>query len=538
MKKTLLAALASVLLVGVAIVLPLSSAHALEVFSAETELRAYNSTAAFNGYILFNPTSNATTYSSAPTQTAYLMDMTGHQIKNWTKMSYNPRLLENGDLWSQGQVMGWDGTVKWQYAAPTGVTPHHDGQRIWNNKLNAYTYLMIASKSYTKTQLVSVGCDPNRPSAAVTGLDGVIEVNQSKQLIWQWWSMDHVCQSKNSTWPNYISDVKNAPGKCNLFWKTDQSQPAGTEGVVNDWHHFNALDYNEDKDHIVVNAKHWSEFYVVDHGKTFVSFTGVASTDLPLNTAAAAGSAGNFIYRFGNPSAYNVGSAPSFMNDGNQQIFGAHCVRWIRPYHWNKPHTGDTWSQPSAASPSVALPGAGNFIIFDNGVYRARDRRSRIHEINPYLNASGSVTANYVAQESAGWNSGTNYTKSKQITWTYGSNLQNSFYSSHISGVERLPNGNTAILAGNQGHMFQVTTGTAPVVVWEYLSPLKSYTATAIHYDSDSTNFAPFRFQHYSTNYPGFTGRTLTPGATFTGNPVRTVGSGGASCGGCTSCCP
>ncbi len=531
MKKTLLAALAFVLLAGVAIVLPLSSAHALEVFSAETELRTYNSASAYKGYVLFNPSSSVTSYSATPTQTGYLVDMQGQVIKKWTGMSYNPILLENGDLWSQGQVMGWDGTVKWQYTPPAGTLPHHDGQRIWNNKLLAYTYLMLASKSYTKDEITSVGGDPAATYTTVTAIDGIIEVNQNKDMVWQWWVLNHVCQSKNSAWPNYVSDVKNARGKVNLFWKTDNQQPAGSAGIVNDWHHFNSVDYNEEKDHIVFNAKHFSEFYVIDHGNTFVSTTNWAS-----NAASAASTKGDFLYRFGNPTAYNTGTAPSYMNDGTQQIFGAHCINWIRPYHWSKPHTGDTWSQPSAASPSVALSGAGQFIIYDNGVYKPTGTLSRIQQINPYLNASGSTTANYVPQESAGWNSGTSYRKSKQVTWTYNSSMANSFYSSHISSVKRLPGGITSIAAGNQGHFFQITSASTPVVVWEYLQPVKGTAIYTYRHDSDSAGITAFRYQHYGTNYPGFTGKTLTPGDTITGNPPRLVGSGQDSCGSC--CCP
>ena len=41
MKRTLFAALAFVMMVGVAIVLPLSSAHALSTFVAETETKIY-----------------------------------------------------------------------------------------------------------------------------------------------------------------------------------------------------------------------------------------------------------------------------------------------------------------------------------------------------------------------------------------------------------------------------------------------------------------------------------------------------------------
>jgi hypothetical protein len=52
MKKTLFTALALFLLVGVAIVLPLSSAHALSTFVAETETKIYIPAKSYGGYFL------------------------------------------------------------------------------------------------------------------------------------------------------------------------------------------------------------------------------------------------------------------------------------------------------------------------------------------------------------------------------------------------------------------------------------------------------------------------------------------------------
>jgi hypothetical protein len=103
------------------------------------------------------------------------------------------------------------------------------------------------------------------------------------------------------------------------------------------------------------------------------------------------------------------------------------------------------------------LPGAGNLLVFDNGGASgygfanpvAPDGRgafaratSRVLEINP-------VTL--------------------ELVWSY-SNPR--FYSSNISGAQRLPNGNTLITAGTGGRIFEVAPdGT---IVWEYLYPLFS----------------------------------------------------------------
>lgn len=92
------------------------------------------------------------------------------------------------------------------------------------------------------------------------------------------------------------------------------------------------------------------------------------------------------------------------------------------------------------------LPGAGDIILFDNGLFpRNRDHngQSIIVELNP-------VT--------------------KEIVWkyeTYGySNIK--FFSKTMGSQKRLPNGNTFISEDNTGRIFQVTPDGE--VVWEYVS--------------------------------------------------------------------
>jgi hypothetical protein len=100
------------------------------------------------------------------------------------------------------------------------------------------------------------------------------------------------------------------------------------------------------------------------------------------------------------------------------------------------------------------LPGAGNLMVFDNGGASgygfanpiAPDGRgafvrptSRVLEINP-------VTL--------------------ELVWSY---TNPRFFSTNISGAQRLANGNTLITAGAGGRMFEVTKEGA--IVWEYMYP-------------------------------------------------------------------
>jgi hypothetical protein len=101
------------------------------------------------------------------------------------------------------------------------------------------------------------------------------------------------------------------------------------------------------------------------------------------------------------------------------------------------------------------LPGAGNVLVFDNGgssgygfagpiapngVGAFARATSRVLEIDP-------VTL--------------------ELVWSY---VAPRFFSTNISGAQRLPNGNTLITEGAGGRMFEVTRDGA--IVWEYMNPL------------------------------------------------------------------
>ena len=554
MKKTLFTALAWVLLAGVAIVLPFTSAHAVETFKAETETRIYDPAKSYGGYFLPSQLTSG--------NTTYLMDMQGNVVHKWDDVGGVPRLLPNGNLSSHGKWQGvgaatqpygtvasnaqlrdWDNNILFAYNPKTDSNRdyymNHEGRWIWNKKLKAYTILLMCDRTATKAEIIAAGGDPNwdysmtntagGPRGRGTNINSFIEVDMNKNIVWEWQFIDHTCQSKNPSWPNYVSDVKLAPGKVDAHWMTDDESPEGCAGICNDWMHSNSIDYNEDLDLIAINAKHWSTFVVIDHAKTFVS-----TTDWAANRAAAKSPDGDIIYRFGNPSNYNQGIKPSFQYEGHSQMYGAHDIQWIRPYHWERPHpeAGDKWLDPAAlyGTKSVALPGAGNFLIFDNGCYNPTGYRSRILEINPYLNAQGVNTGWFVNPPDAGYTKTVQpdgavgrgvSNRSKQIVGLFQSTQPNSFYSSYISGMQRLPNGNTSINAGADGHMFEVTpTGE---VVWEYLWPGvvgSSKTVTV-----DATAGLMYRHYRYGANYPGLAGKDLTPQGTITGRLPRLVGS-------------
>ena len=84
-----------------------------------------------------------------------------------------------------------------------------------------------------------------------------------------------------------------------------------------------------------------------------------------------------------------------------------------------------------------AMPGAGHFLIFDNGTHRGY---SRILELDPLT---------------------------EEIVWEY---KAPGFFGSWGAGQDRMPNGNTLISEGGiRGRLFEVTP--RGEIVWEYLTP-------------------------------------------------------------------
>ena len=95
---------------------------------------------------------------------------------------------------------------------------------------------------------------------------------------------------------------------------------------------------------------------------------------------------------------------------------------------------------------------------------------------------------------------------SNQIVWTFVPGSVSTGNSTHISGVQRLPNGNSIGTSGEMGHMYEVTS--AGQLVWEYVNPVQSVNGvkTAISYLTNPTWQSVnqvFRSYRYDVNHPG-----------------------------------
>ena len=127
--------------------------------------------------------------------------------------------------------------------------------------------------------------------------------------------------------------------------------------------------------------------------------------------------------------------------------------------------------------------GNGRVLIFDNGPHKSGFTHSRVIEVDP----------------------GTN-----EIAWEYRGDPPISFYSYHISGAERQPNGNTLICEGAPGRIFEVTPGKE--VVWEYINPFMARSGYGVGGSVSGVANSVFRAHRYSYDHPALTGKDLDSG--------------------------
>lgn len=469
------------------------TASAQESFFVQTETRYWDQSSAYNGYTLFGTRG-----------TSYLIDMEGRVVHTWN-LGTNPRFTSHGTLLdavggdpsksSSWRELDWSGNIVWQYTeSRTGYWPHHDFDCIYNPKLGDTTFIYIANKDLTAAQCLAAGCDPKNDYTGAQ-MDVIVEVDRKGNVIWEWSFFDHIVQDIDGSKATY-GVIRNTPGRIDI------NLPGMP--VRKDWLHCNSLDYNEQKDLIVINSVQ-GECYVIDHGNTFVP----GKPDSSI--ARAASPMGDFLYRFGDPARYEQGDPPSVLENwtkataGHKQIGGSHNIQWIRP----------------------GLPGEGNLLVFNNAENLFElTPQSYIMEINPYRNSAGTTTGNFVNPPDAGYtvvnSPDANLMKerknvSKQVVWSYSSKNNTSFYSTIGSSAQRLQNGNTLICSMNDGHFFEVS-GADASIVWEYINPVTRLGIKHIKSDNYPTFNGVFRAYRYTDEHPALAGKILTASNTITGH--------------------
>lgn len=355
-----------------------------------------------------------------------------------------PRGLGGGGAGGRVQEYAWDGQLVWDFQlANDALLLHHDIEPLPNGNV-----LMIAWERKTAEQAIAAGRAPGLQGNRDLQPDAILEVKPSGkttgEIVWQWHIWDHLIQDFDPAKANY-GDVHTHPERIDINYTPGWVQqlsakaanklrslgylrlspppgagPGGPGGP--DWTHTNSVAYNAELDQILLSVHAFHEIWVIDHSTTPAQAAG--------HVGGRGGKGGDLLYRWGNPRAYRAGTR------ADQRLFAQHDASWI----------------------PRGLPGEGHILVFNNGRGRPGGDYSSVDEIVPPVDGQGRYA----------YHPGTAYGPDRP-TWTYAAPNKADFYASHISGAQRLPNGNTLVCSGERGMLFEVTP--EKEVVWKYASP-------------------------------------------------------------------
>ncbi len=396
-------------------------------------------TPATGPFVLFGPNTATSTH---------LIDLKGSEVHKWThasKPGQSVMLLDDSRLFRCERV---EPNLFEQGGTGGGVAIYDwDGNKQWS-----YTYATAEHWQHHDAEYMPNGHVLMIAWETKTRAEA-IAAGRSAELT-----------NQAGIWADHIIEVD--PKTSSIVWEWHEwdhlldsgakpsAQPmridpnAQAKAATIDWTHFNSIRYNAALDQIAVSVHNLNELFVIDHSTTTAEAKG--------HTAGKRGRGGDLLYRWGNPANYGGTTT------GSTALSGQHDVEWIPD----------------------GLSGAGHFLIFDNGFSRSY---SRVIEIVQPVQADGSYS---FVNNAYGPDS---------VLWEYKANPQTSFYASHISGSQRLANGNTQITDGPDGRLFEVTP--AGATVWEYQIKNKA-----------GMSADTFRSERYESDFVGFKGKTLVAG--------------------------
>ncbi|MGK0315321.1 MAG: hypothetical protein ACI86M_001552 [Saprospiraceae bacterium] len=432
---------------------------------------------ALDGYTFFSPFSGTK---------AYMVDNCGNLINEWDRgtrpglsayfldnglmlRTYKPTL--NGPFTSASnagglEVVDWGNNTVWSFEINTAEQlSHHDAVMMPNGNI-----LILTWELTYREELESLGRDPGEiANEDFMWSEKILELQpigtNEANIIWQWHINDHYIQDFDETKVGFgvISDHPE------LFNINLPELNSSNSNATRDWNHFNAIDYNEGLDQILLSVRNSDEIWIIDHSTTM--------EEASSHEGGIYGKGGDILYRWGNASAYEGAQV------SDQQLFGQHGVNWVRS----------------------GLENEGEIMIFNNGNGKPGADFSQVELLNPPQDSAGF----YFLESDATYGP-------VEANTTYGDLLSERFYSAYLSNAQRLPNGNTLINAGSPGRIIEVTTNDE--IVWEYEIPLFGDTpATQGQSVNNNGNFRAYKFPN---DFAGFDGIDLTPGLPIENNPL------------------
>ncbi len=386
-----------------------------------------------------------------PGNTAYLTDE-GLLYKTKRSSSVAQDAIFAGGAGATIEIRDWDNNLIWTYTLnDENFRLHHDIALT-----DEGTILAIAWELKTNEESAAVGRDTSTLAQAKMWPDYILEIDPATdEVIWEWHAWDHLIQDFDST-KNNFGVIADHPERIDVNYGRLDGHP--------DWMHANSIDYNADLDQILLSVPYFDEIWIIDHTTT---------TEEAASSFGGFGNrGGDLMYRWGNPMTYGQGTVD------DKQFFFQHDAHWI-----------DDFLEPTH-------PQYGKIAVFNNRF--AAD-----------ISVASIISPDWVMYE---WE----YTieNNTYLPETYDFNLAHpvdstDLWSTGLSSVQFLPNGNTLIMGGRFGYAFELTPDDD--IVWEYIVP-RNGANPATQGDILTVNQnLTFRFNRYPLNFGAFAGRTLEP---------------------------
>lgn len=428
-------------------------------------LLTYDPSQTYDGYNLIYPHNQPN---------VYLLDNCGEVVHTWPdSANFRPGnmayLLEDGRIvktkrpasiagdaiWAGGggatvEIRDWDNNLEWSFTMNDDkYRLHHDIEPMPNGNI-----LMIAWEVKTAEEAILAGRDSSLLDNDELWPDWIFEINPSNdEIVWEWHAWDHLVQDYDENMENF-GVVADHPELININFDSDGAA---------DWIHGNSIDFNPELNQILFSTPFLSEVWIIDHSTTTAQAAG--------HTGGFSGRGGDLMYRWGNPQAYDAGTAD------DQTLFNNHDAHWVENF----------------VAPSH--PHYGKIAVFNN------QAGADFSTVNVFAPPWDMYTVSYPLALGTKWDPAT-----FDVTITHPEPTQ--MYSTGLSSVQLMPNGNTLICSGRFGYSFELNPDNE--IVWEYRTPLVAGSAATQGDTLQINNNLTFRLDRYPTDYPAFDGRDLS----------------------------
>ncbi len=429
-------------------------------------LLSYNEAQAFDGYNLLFPHGQSA---------VFLIDNCGELVHKWEGINgYTPGnsayLKEDGTLircirnfnwnadyiWAGGggaivEALDWEGNLLWSFEQNDSLARlHHDIEVMPNGNV-----LMISWENKSYEECIQAGRSPDLLDMERVWPDYILEYNpELDSIVWEWHAWDHLVQDKFQDKDNFGA-ISSSPGRIDINFDTNTGNA--------DWLHVNSIDYNPDLDQIILSVPNFHEIWIIDHSTT--------TEEAKTSSGGTYGMGGDLLYRWGNPQTYKVAS------ESQQKLFYQHDAQWINDFIEQTDTLYD------------------KLLLFNN---RFAENFSVVNVIEPKL------SEDHLKYEV----SGLTYLP-QDYSETIKHPTEESLFSTGLSSVQYLPNGNFLILSGRFGYVFEINQERE--IVWEYKVPIVNGEPVQQGEILNINQNLNFRVKRYPADFPAFAGKDLSP---------------------------